>query len=276
MFVLASSYQKLKTENDLLHQENAKLSKELKDKVDQYDISEIKLQTLLEEQRTKIDASVYKLENDNILQDIKSLQTDIKHIEDNSRTLTSNIHDISINSDKSFKSIQQVANMSNVLGEASQESNASVSSLTTRADEINTSIQLIKDIAEQTNLLALNAAIEAARAGSHGRGFAVVADEVRQLADRTQKATSDISIVVKAIQQETHEITNHQTTVNEDIHKMSASIEKLKEIFYGNATQTNTINDASTQLEDFIFVTLAKLDHMILKVSTYISHIEAK
>ncbi len=75
-----------------------------------------------------------------------------------------------------------------------------VESLNNRVEEIGDIVTVIKEIADQTNLLALNAAIEAARAGDQGRGFAVVADEVRKLAERTIKATDEISGKIGAVQ----------------------------------------------------------------------------
>jgi methyl-accepting chemotaxis protein len=95
-----------------------------------------------------------------------------------------------------------VAVMGQIAGNV-QQSALTVESLGARSDQIGAIIGTIEDIADQTNLLALNAAIEAARAGEQGRGFAVVADEVRALAERTTRATKEISEMITNIQKET-------------------------------------------------------------------------
>ncbi len=156
----------------------------------------------------------------------------------------------------------QLTIVKNAMQNINQQTDSLSGTITKLSDssaEIGNIITVINDIADQTNLLALNAAIEAARAGEAGRGFAVVADEVRKLAERTQKATSEIEQIISTLQNDSEiastEMKKASTTVSDGVQSIEVTETAFNKIYGGVNSIFNTtgiINEEVTQNYDLI------------------------
>jgi methyl-accepting chemotaxis protein len=151
--------------------------------------------------------------------------------------------------------VQQSVTESHAIAETVTRSTEVVKTLGERSQQIGEIVSVINDIADQTNLLALNAAIEAARAGEQGRGFAVVADEVRKLAERTAKATSEISVMIRGIQDEVGNAVSSMETANQKVEngvrysiEAGTQLQKIVEAVSGLQAMVQQIASATEEM----------------------------
>ena len=142
------------------------------------------------------------------------------------------------------------------------------------ASSIVGAINGIAEIAFQSKLLSFNASVEAARAGEHGKGFTVVAEEVQRLSQSTTELLETIKLKTKGF-----ELISEKLKISAENSKRETDIidnlihtfdDVMKKTIDSNSSAISGISSTN----DEIFMSLAKLDHVIWKVNTYLSVIE--
>jgi len=251
-------------ENDKLKQEIINLKAE---------IQSLKNNNIKSDKNNEVDAlkELFEYENTNLKNGLLDIQANISESTDLSRENLTNSTKINQNYETAAEKIGTIVSDIKSLNQNATEINHVVTELNTKASDIAQAILTIDQISFQTNILSLNAAVEAATAGEAGKGFAVVAQEVRNLASRSAESAKEITDVVKSIQ-ESVELTNQKfTTMTKAIDLISDNTQSYS-VDIDNVMQTSKDSfESLSHTTDSVFMTLAKIDHIIWKVNTYLS-----
>jgi methyl-accepting chemotaxis protein len=215
-------------------------------------------------------------QNENLKSNIADIQGNMSDSVASSKNSLSLSHQMLENIENLGDQSADISSNLEKLNLSADESTHTVHGLSQRAEEVGQILTLIKDISDQTNLLALNAAIEAARAGEHGRGFAVVADEVRKLAEKTDKAVTEINVSLQTMKQDVMSIGDQFNNIQEGISGATGMISEFNENLHASTLSLKDTFGNISSVTDRVFMSLAKLDHVLWKVNTYLSAVTQK
>jgi methyl-accepting chemotaxis protein len=181
-----------------------------------------------------------------------------------SSTVSAATEELSASVNEIARQLAESNNVVSVAVEEAEKSERMVNDLVSAAQKIGEVTRIISEIASQTNLLALNATIEAARAGEAGKGFAVVASEVKSLATQTAKATEEIDLHIKGIQESSsttadairqigniiNQVSGISTSISGAVEEQSAATKEVSQNISGVTIAAQESGQASASVLD--------------------------
>ena len=255
----------------------------------------------LKKQRDALNGELSVL-NVGVTESMTVIQHDLAHNIESLKTSTELTKEGATLSEESRTNISTIVSELHALNEQVAVNNESIGNLASQAGEITSIIELITDIAgivkgasegEGLGNQFLATIREADAIAQVVRGFddpdvvhvagvvdaasdlevitaeLALADEVRKLAERTHKATGEISVSIKSLQQEMSDIQSSAETMTQVVERASGQITGFEETLVRLNNNATNIVTSSYNMENSLFIVLAKIDHILYKSRAY-------
>ena len=220
-------------------------------------------------QKEKLIARITDLNSGNLIANLQSIQAYLLDMTQELSVVGKLSEDTAQEADASRSTIEGLVSNLNRVAEMISGTNAQISLLHEKGEEISQIVQVITDVADRTNLLALNAAIEAAHAGEVGKGFAVVAEEVRTLSENTKDAAASIASTIESFGQATSRMIRDSEQVKEIAEGSREAVTAFQSQVLKFADSAKTSLTQVNKAQDFSFASLVKVDHFLYKQNGY-------
>jgi methyl-accepting chemotaxis protein len=219
--------------------------------------------------KEKLIARITDLNSGNLIQNLKSIQDYLMNMTQELSIVGQISSETVRDAEGSRVTIDSLVGNLNQVAEMVANTNAQITLLHEKGEEISQIVQVITDVADRTNLLALNAAIEAAHAGEIGKGFAVVAEEVRTLSENTKDAAASIATTIESFGLATTRIIQDSEQVKEITKGSQDAATAFRSQVLKFADSAKTSLSQVNKAEDFSFAALVKVDHFLYKQNGY-------
>ncbi len=193
--------------------------------------------------------------SENITQASQQLGTSSQTLSSSTNEQASTGEEISSNMEEMSASVQQNADKSYEIKNASGFMLAKFNTLNDDAQkaanmqlEIADLSKIINEIAQNIKILSLNAAVEAARAGEHGKGFAVVAREVQKLSENT---TSSANKITEKINMSTSMSMQTMEYIKEILPQLTSLNEGIEDINVSSQEQASNVQQVTNATQQF-------------------------
>lgn len=96
-----------------------------------------------------------------------------------------------------------------------------------------------------------------------------MADEVRKLAERTQKATSEIEMNISTLQQDANDMCANSDEISQIAHDSNDVIQEFSATFSELNTLAISSSASAVKIQNRLVTTLIKVDHILFKSNAY-------